>query len=39
MTIAEYFLKARDMKITVKNQPLFVVKINGNTCHVPPELC
>jgi len=39
MSIAEYFLKTYDMKITDTKQPLFIVKINGKDCHIPPEFC
>jgi ABC-type multidrug transport system fused ATPase/permease subunit len=39
MSIAEYFLKTYDMKVTDMKQPLFIVKINGKECHIPPEFC
>ena len=39
MSIAEYFLKTYDLKVTDTRQPLFVVKINGKQCHIPPEFC
>ena len=39
MSIAEYFLKTYSMKITDPRQPLFLVKINGKECHIPPEFC
>jgi hypothetical protein len=39
MSIAEYFLKTYDLKVTDLKQPLFVVKINGKDCHIPPEFC
>jgi hypothetical protein len=39
MCIAEYFLKTYDLKVTDTKQPLFIVKINGKDCHIPPEFC
>lgn len=39
MSIAEYFLKTYDLKVTDTKQPLFIVKINGKECHIPPEFC
>ena len=39
LSIAEYFLKTYDMKITDMRQPLLVVKINGKECHIPSEFC
>lgn len=39
MSIAEYFLKTYELKITDTKQPLFIVKINGKECHIPPEFC
>lgn len=39
MSIAEYFMKTYDMKVTDMKQPLFIVKINGKECHIPPEFC
>ena len=39
MSIAQYFLKAYDMKITDTKQPLFLVRINGQDCYIPPEFC
>jgi hypothetical protein len=39
MSIAEYFVKTYDMKVTDMKQPLFIVKINGKDCHIPPEFC
>ena len=39
MSIAEYFMKTYDMKVTDMKQPLFIVKINGKDCHIPPEFC
>ena len=39
MSIAEYFMKTYSLKITDSKQPLFVVKINGKDCHIPPEFC
>lgn len=39
MSIAEYFVKSYDLKVTDPKQPLFVVKINGKECHIPPEFC
>lgn len=39
VSIAEYFLKTYDMKVTDMKQPLFIVKINGKDCHIPPEFC
>lgn len=39
MSIAEYFLKTYELKVTDRKQPLFVVKINGKLCHLPTEFC
>jgi hypothetical protein len=39
MSVAEYFLKAYELKVTDRKQPLFVVKINGKMCHLPTEFC
>ena len=39
ISIAEYFVKSYDLKVTDPKQPLFVVKINGKECHIPPEFC
>jgi hypothetical protein len=39
MSIAEYFLKTYSLKITDMKQPLFIIKINGKECHIPPEFC
>jgi hypothetical protein len=39
LSIAEYFLNSYDMMITDPKQPLFIVKINGKPCHIPPEFC
>ena len=39
ISIAEYFLKNYDLKVTDPKQPLFIVKINGRECHIPPEFC
>lgn len=39
MSIAEYFLKTYSLKVTDGKQPLFIVKINGKECHIPPEFC
>jgi len=39
MSIAEYFLKTYQLKVTDVKQPLFIVKINGKECHIPPEFC
>ena len=39
MSIAEYFMKTYDMKVTDMKQPLFIVKINGKDCHIPPQFC
>lgn len=39
MSIAEYYLKTYDLKVTDTRQPLLVVKINGKDCHIPPEFC
>ena len=39
ISIAEYFCKNYDLKITDPKQPLFIVKINGKECHIPPEFC
>lgn len=39
MSIAEYFLKMYDLKVTDLKQPLLVVKMNGKECHIPPEFC
>src|SRR5450830_1538131 len=39
MSVAEYFLKTYQMKISDKSQPLFLVKINGKECHLPSEFC
>lgn len=39
MNIAQYFEKVYKMKITDKDQPLFLVKINDKTCRIPPEFC
>lgn len=38
-TIADYFNSTYKLKITNKRQPLFMVKINGKECHIPPEFC
>jgi hypothetical protein len=32
-------LKNYDLKVTDPKQPLFIVKINGKECHIPPEFC
>jgi hypothetical protein len=39
MSIAEYFLKTYQLKVTAKQQPLFLVKINGKESHLPTEFC
>lgn len=39
ISVAMYFLQAYGMKITDKNQPLFVCKIGGKECHLPTEFC
>lgn len=39
ISIAEYFLKNYDLKVSDPKQPLFIVKINGKECHIPPEFC
>jgi hypothetical protein len=39
LSIAEYFAKNYDLKVTDLKQPLFIVKINGKDCHIPPEFC
>jgi hypothetical protein len=38
-SVAEYFLKTYKMKVTARKQPIFMVKINGKDCHLPPEFC
>lgn len=38
-SIAEYYKKTYNMKISEKNQPLFEVHIGGKECHLPPEFC
>ena len=39
VSVADYFLRTYNMKITDKNQPLFVCKIGGKECHLPTEFC
>ena len=39
MSIAEYFQKTYQLKCTAKQQPLFLVKINGKDAHLPTEFC
>jgi hypothetical protein len=39
VSVAEYFLKTYNMKVTDKNQPLLLVKIGGKECHLPTEFC
>lgn len=38
-SISEYFLKAYGLAVSDRNQPLFLVKIAGKECHLPPEFC
>lgn len=38
-TIADYFYSTYQLKVTDKRQPLFMVKINGKECYIPPEFC
>lgn len=35
----DYFVKAYNMKINVKNQPLFEIKQKRQNIYLPPELC
>lgn len=39
MTIAEYFQKTYQIKLTDKDQPLLIIKINGKEAYLPPEVC
>ena len=39
MNIIDYYQKMYSMKITDKEQPLFLVKLNDQTCRIPPEFC
>jgi len=39
VSIAEYFAKNYDLRVTDLKQPLFIIKINGKDCHIPPEFC
>lgn len=39
ISIAEYFSKTYQMKVKDFRQPLFLVKINGKDCFLPPEFC
>ena len=39
ISIAEYFLKIYNMKITETRQPLLVVKANGKIMFLPSEFC
>lgn len=39
VSVAEYFLRTYNMKISDKNQPLFLCKIGGKDCHLPTEFC
>ena len=38
-TLADYMLKTYDVKVTVKEQPLFVTKMSGNDIFLPTEFC
>jgi hypothetical protein len=38
-TVANYFLKTYNMKISQGDQPLLVCKIGGKECHLPTEFC
>lgn len=39
VSVAEYFQRTYNMKITERNQPLFLCKIGGKDCHLPTEFC
>lgn len=39
VSVAEYFLKTYNMKVTDRDQPLLLVKIGGKECHLPTEFC
>jgi len=39
VSVAEYFLRTYNMKISDRNQPLFLCKIGGKDCHLPTEFC
>lgn len=39
ISIANYFMKQYNVKLTDKNQPLFVCEVGGKDVHLPPEYC
>jgi len=38
-SVANYFYKVYKMKVSEKKQPLFVCRMGGKECHLPPEFC
>ena len=39
VSMLAYFVKAYQMKISIKNQPLFEIKQKRQNIYLPPELC
>jgi hypothetical protein len=39
ISVAEYFLRCYNKKITVQKQPMFLVQVAGKSHYLPTEFC
>lgn len=39
MSVADYFLKVYDLKVTQPTQPMFLAKVAGKPVYLPTEFC